>query len=719
MLDFGLAKALVPEAVAAAAVDASPTMTGPAVTRAGAILGTAAYMSPEQARGGAVDRRTDIWAFGAVLFETLTGQVCFGGDTVTDVLAAVMHVDPDWAKLPAEVPPRLRSLLRRCLAKDRKLRLQAIGDARIELEEIAAAAPIEPDTAADASVAQRRARWASLVAALCLLALVAGITIVLSGLWPQPRAVSQRPLRLSIIHTEGNEVGAPAISPDGTTPFWSPDSRNLGFFAGLWLFRTPADGGPVKRLCIGSSRGGGAWGSDGTILFPRRRDLCRIDASGVREEMLPPTHPGGDWMDSWPSFLPDGRHFLFTAKQSTTGAESSDQGIYLGSLDPKEERRWLLPDRSSAVYAPPGYILFVRDGKLMAVPFDAVSGRVDPSQPVPLEETVVVDHLADLAAISASADGIIAVRPPPAPNLRSAFDGIKGELCLVNRDGSGAQRAGGVKDFSERMALEPAGRRVAAAVIDARSGIAAIWLLDISTGARTLLSPGQGSTGWPVWSPDGTRVAFGYQPPGILDDVYVKDLRTSATTALVTSTDAREDPVAWSPKGEWLLLFRNDPQTTGHLLAYSFRSHTCKPFVVVPGAAVLDGVFSPDGRYVAYSSNESGRFEVSVTTFPDRTATWLLTTEGARVLSWGGRDGHEILVGTLSGDIAAYQVNTAGGTFSAGPPTIVIRDVGSDAQYARATPDHSRILLRVNPEAHKDKGEIRLLFGWAEKLRGK
>jgi len=244
VLDFGLAKALVPEAVAAAAVDASPTMTGPAVTRAGAILGTAAYMSPEQARGGAVDRRTDIWAFGAVLFETLTGQVCFGGDTVTDVLAAVMHVDPDWAKLPAEVPPRLRSLLRRCLAKDRKLRLQAIGDARIELEEIAAAAPIEPDTAADASVAQRRARWASLVAALCLLALVAGITIVLSGLWPQPRAVSQRPLRLSIIHTEGNEVGAPAISPDGTTPFWSPDSRNLGFSLAYGCSVRPQTEGP-------------------------------------------------------------------------------------------------------------------------------------------------------------------------------------------------------------------------------------------------------------------------------------------------------------------------------------------------------------------------------------------------------------------------------------------------------------------------------------------
>jgi dipeptidyl aminopeptidase/acylaminoacyl peptidase len=270
------------------------------------------------------------------------------------------------------------------------------------------------------------------------------------------------------------------------------------------------------------------------------------------------------------------------------------------------------------------------------------------------------------------------------------------------------------------MALEPPdGRRAISSITDARSGIIALWLVDMSTGVRNPLSTVKEWTGSAEWSPDGTRVAYAYQPAGVTDDVYIRDLRTSEITPLIQTADSYEHPRAWSRDGKWLLMRRWDSQVRNHLCAYSFDSQKIVPFVKVPGADVLFGKFSPDSHYVAYTSNETNRFEVWVTTFPDRTGTWQLTTEGAQVLSWGGPDGHEILVGTLSGHIAAYQVNTAGGAFSAGPPKILIPDVGYEAMYACATPDHSRILLRVNPDAHKDRNEIRLLSGWADAPRGK
>ena len=750
ILDFGLAKAFQEEA-ATADLSQSPTLTA-AMTRAGVILGTAAYMSPEQARGKSLDHRADIWAFGVVMFEMLTGKACFEGETVTDVLAAVMRAEPDWTKLPAAVPDRLRSLLLRCLAKDRGQRLQAIGDARIELEEIAAAGP-EQETAARASgtgidggVPARRARRATLIAAVSLLALAGGTVVVLSGLWPPP-TVLERPLRVSIVHTEGYEVGMPAISPDGTRvayrargadgvpriwvrplgssapqplqgtedgrfPFWSPDSHRLGFnAAGGGLYIISADGGPVQRLTDWGW--GGAWARDDTIILGLMGILKRISSKGgpVTDVTL---LQGQDWEHYSPSFLPDGRHFLFTARQWGIGSESSKQGIYLGSLDSKEIRQ-LLPDLSSAVYAPPGYIVFARGEKLMAMPFDPVSRELRAEQPFPLGESVVVQRVNGLAHISASADGVLAVRLPPAQ-----LQGALSELRLVNRDGTVMRRIEGTQDYTYSMALEPPdGRRAIANFTNPRSGIQSLYLVDTITSTQVPLDTIKEYTGSPVWSPDGRRVAYGRQPEGTRDDVYIKDLGASEITRRIQTVKTWEHPSAWSRDNEWLLVCRNSGGEQ-HLCAYSFQSQKLEPFVEVPGASVTNGVFSPDTRFVAYDSKESGRYEVYVTTFPQRTGTWQLTNGGAWILSWGGADGREILVATLSGHIAAYRVNAAGGTFRADPePAILIRDVGYDAQYVCATPDHSRLLVRVNPDADKDRHEIRLLFGWADALRGK
>ena len=375
VLDFGLARPATTGGTGADALN-SPTFTSPAaLTMGGMILGTAAYMAPEQARGKTVDKRADIWAFGLVLYEMLAGRTAFAGDTISDVLAAVLTREPDWTALPATTPASIERLLARCLEKDPKRRLRDIGDARLEIEETIARgsgdgrAGESLESAAPVAAASRLQQLAWTAAGVAL----AAIAIV--GL-----AVSARPLRLSIVHTEGSEVGAPAISPDGrrvayrarrsdgmpllwvrdlasseaqplagtedaSLPFWSPDSSDLGFFSGVSLKRVSAVGGPVRILVdyMGTYPGaGGTWSSDGTIVFSGQFDLFRVPANGGAVSIVTKA-PTQDWSYYWPTFLPDGRRFLFTAKLWTRTAEASDQGIYIGSLDnPKIER--LLPD---------------------------------------------------------------------------------------------------------------------------------------------------------------------------------------------------------------------------------------------------------------------------------------------------------------------------------------------------------------------------------------
>jgi eukaryotic-like serine/threonine-protein kinase len=753
ILDFGLARALLPDA-AAADVSHSPTITA-AATRAGVILGTAAYMSPEQARGKTLDQRTDIWALGCVLYEMLTGRQAFQGDTISDTLAAVLRAEPAWGALPPGAGARVQDLLRRCLAKDPKQRLHAVADARLEIQAITSE-PAGPAVASRADLARRPMAWRPLIAAGVVGSVLAALIIaglLLLGVWPRESRDRAQALRLSVIHTEGSEVGVPAISPDGRriayrarradgmpmlwvrdlesfearplpgtddgfSPFWSPDSRHLGFFAGGFLKRVPADGGPVQVVVPVSWQGpvSGTWAPDDTIVFSQQdMQLFRVSAAShasTAKAAPATTRQGKDWSHYWPSFLPDGRRFLFTAKLWTSSGEASVQGICIGSLDSPDKIQRLLPDLSSAFYTPPGYIVFARDGTLCAVSFDLKSERLT-GEPKHLGAAVAIDGLFYLIGASASGNGTLAVRPPPACGL-SYFPegGCASELRLVDRTGKVMNTTAGGRYGA--CAAAPDGRRVAVQEIDPRAGTSDVWLADMQTGARTPLTMTRGYAGAPVWSPDGTRLAYAYQPPGQVDDVYVKDLRNGQVTAVIESPAEFEHPVAWSHDGKCLLVWVGGYTHFKGLGVWSFASRTLKPFVN-SDPEERGAVFSPDDRHVAFSSIESGRREVYVTTFPERRQTWPLTTEGGRVLSWSN-DGREILVATLSGHIAAYPVSTEGG-FTSGQPTILIRDLGSAARLSSASPDHSRILIHVSPDATKDKGEIRLLFNWAEALK--
>jgi len=689
VLDFGLARAAHGDAPVSDATPPSTLTVGP--TREGAILGTAAYMSPEQARGLAVDRRTDIWAFGCVLYELLTGHTAFAGATSSDTIAAVLEHEPDWTALPATTPPPVRSLLRRCLQKDPAKRLRDIGDAGFQIDEaLNEPAWSMPGTGPKPAPMTGRLLWAA--------ALVGAVAATAATAWSlRPAPLEPDEVRLETTAPPTTDPTSLAISPDGkqlvfaaTTdgtsrlwvrplhtasarplagteharfPFWSPDSRSVGFTAEGQLKRIDVNGGVVRVLATGV--GTGTWNQDGTILFDRGPGggLFRVSADGGEPRLAAQIDSLAN--DPWrPEFLPDQRHFLFYE----TGTMP---GIYVGQLDSKDAPRRLL-DAQAATYAAPGHLIFVRQRTLFAQPFDPVRLELSGS-PTVVAEQLVVGENPGTAALSASAAGPVVYRTGP--------EGARSQFVWFDRSGKAPEAVAG-SDIGDgfNSSLSPDGRQLAfSRFTDDRPGRTAdIWLLDLARGVASRFTSDPMFDLTPVWSPNGDRLAFASnrkRADGSTGsfDVYVKAATGLGNDDLLVGHDFGDPPSDWSPDGRFILYNRQSGTGNNNDIWGLPLEGDRKPFPVVDTKfAESNGQFSPDGKWIAFQSNESGQVEVYVQPFPGPGRRTRITRDGGDQARWRS-DGKELFYLTPDDRLMAVpmRLDVERDTVDAGMPRML------------------------------------------------
>ena len=620
VLDFGLAKV---HAGAAGNLPPSDVSTMMATTP-GLIVGTVAYMSPEQANGGEASRTSDMWAFGCVLYEMLTGSRAFQGTTTSEVLANVLKTEPDLHRLPPDTPERIRRLLRRSLQKDQKLRVRDMRDARLEIDDVQGGGLENGGATSVRSGRVERLAWAS---ALALVALIAGLFGVRA--WRPAPAAPEIRLDINTTPTRGASL---AVSPDGSKvvfagtsggqsmlwlrsldspvarplagtergsqPFWSPDGRAIGFFADAKLKRLDLVGGSPRTLAPGGVPLGGAWNSDGTILFNNNPGgaLLRMSADGVEYTAATRLAAAEQRGHVFPKFLPDGRHFIFF----TIGSPET-QGVYLGQLDDLKVTR-LLPADGPAVYTA-GHVLFIREGKLWAQGFDS-DRLVLTGEAFPIAEGVTRG-----TAVSASPAGTIAYRTPPADS---------GQRQFVWLDRSGREDRKIV--YPDTAALGPSlssdGRRIA--VYKEKDGNMDIWSYEIGRQVWDRITFDPGDDIYPLWSDDGASIVFGAVRglQGILG-LYRRHLAApQGREEVVLSTPLNKFPTDWSRDGRFLLYDESDSKLASNVWGLQLDGDR-KPFPIARTEFnESQGQFSPDGQWIAYQSDKTGRPEIYLRPFP-------------------------------------------------------------------------------------------------------
>jgi serine/threonine-protein kinase len=654
VLDFGLAKALAPEGARATADMAnSPTLTARS-TQMGMILGTAAYMAPEQARGRAVDRRADIWAFGAVLYEMLTGRRAFEGDDVSITMAAVLKDDVNWSVMPAAVPAALQRLLRRCLEKDPKRRLQAIGEARIVIDDLLNGSATD-NLGSQALASSRPSK--SMISRPWMAAaggVLVGVAVTTAVLWrtthhapavasPSARFIfapsTTQPLRLSpfdrmiAISPDGSHVVAQvastfadqtlsvrpidqldAVALAGTqgarSPFISPDGKWIGYFRGTAEIRKISiAGGPSSPICkvTGGGPRGAVWGPDDTIIFATvdpTTGLLSVPAAGGEPRVLTkPDNAHGELDHSFPSLLPGGRGILFTITSST-----QVDGSQIAVFDPKAGRyKTLIRGVSQPVFVGPpdrhddaGYLVYGAGGSLRAVRFDL--DRLEVSG----DSVPVLDHVAMVssgaAEFSTSTNGSLAYvlgTLNSTPNL---------SLSWVNRHGTLSPVDAPPRAYYS-LALSPDGERIA---LDIRDQENDVWTWDVARETLTRLTFGPAADGTPVWSPDGRRIAFASQRKGPYN-VYWQAADGSGSAQPIAPAPQGQLPASFSADGRQLVI---QELATGLGVATIGSNEPSKPLLHQQFES-RNGVISPDGHFIAYESNESGQYEVYVRPFPN------------------------------------------------------------------------------------------------------
>jgi Tol biopolymer transport system component len=729
VLDFGLAKSAAASGPTGPAgnVNASdsPTLTI-AATQAGVLLGTAEYMSPEQARGEPVDKRGDVWAFGAVLWEMLTGQRLFQGKTTSDTLAAVIRDEPNLAQVPAKVRP----LLKRCLEKDPGRRLRDIGDAMGIIE----------STPERERVPRSRLSWEIVALLLAALAIVSFVhfrerppeaRVMITNLNP-PENTSLFGAYAVVLSPDGRRIvsrargedrkiqlwvrplDSPAAQPLAGTdnsifPFWSPDGRSIAFFAEGKLKRIDVAGGPPSILADAPNPRGGSWSPQDIIVYgPKDGPLQRVAAAGAG----PPSaatalQPDYDFGHSFPWFLPDGRHFLFAEKAK---AYSKEVTLRIGALD-SPELKTVGQANSNAVYNS-GYLLYMRESTLMAQPFDekhlAVTGE---ARPVAEHVLNVQSGFFSLGVFSISNEGLL-IYQADAPASQ--------ELTWFDRSG---KPAGTLGDAGDLWSVDFSPDRRSVAVTRQDLDPSAIWIYDVGRGLRTRFTFGAAVERNPIWSPDGRSIVYNSNAKGQLD-LYRRAADGTGKEELLYADGTLKGPASWSPDGKFLLYFRVGPEDIWVLPLTPDASAKPFPWLPQPFHGRLPK-FSPDGRWVAYESWDSGRPEVYVAPFTGPGGKRQISTGGGGFPRWRA-DGREIFYRALDGKLMAAEVSIKNGSVEPGAVRAlgihVIAphyryDVSADGQRFLVATPRGRKAPPLNP--FQEANSVTLVQNWTALLKKK
>jgi serine/threonine protein kinase/dipeptidyl aminopeptidase/acylaminoacyl peptidase len=740
VLDFGLAKALEPTHEMASNVSMSPTITSPAMTQAGIILGTAAYMSPEQAVGKRVDKRTDLWSFGVVLLEMLTGRQLFHGETVSHVLASVLKDEPDWMVLPANTPISIRRLLRRCLEKERKRRLADAADARLEIEDV-----LSGLVETTLRVRTRRGEAVAWGLAAVALAGAAALTFVHFRETPPPTPKSAR---FQVRAPEQSSIAGLGLSPDGrylaiatgttlrgvqggtnklwlrpidsldarAVPgtegtavtqdqfFWSPDSEFIGFVTQDGkLKKVSVNGGPPQTLVSGVSvNTRGVWGR-GIILLMQGAGSPIQRVSDVGGAPVDITKRIDRQIRREPQFLPDGRHFLYYV----TGVSAEVNGIYVASLEDDAQVKRLLPDGTVARYVPSdvsgrsGYLLFLRETTLMAQPFDADTLTLK-GQMFPVAESV--------GRFSVSQNGALAYMAGSPPSRQ--------ELLWVDRSGRQLGVVAAAAEYRS-VRLSPDEKSIAFDRIEEAN--TDVWVLDLVRGVPSRITFDPAQDNLPIWSPDGLRILWPSRRGGNFD-LYIKAASgTGQDEKLITMGTTNGWGTDWSRDGKFVLYQRPGDNTGQDLWiapqGSGASSEPQKPFPYLASPFnEANGVFSPDGHWIAYESDESGRPEVYVQAFPLTNQKVRISTAGGTDATWS-KSGGELFFLAADRNLMAVPYRATLTTFEPGAGKVLFPLPGNVVRRSYAVTGDGRRFLIGKPVDENTSEPITVVINWLEDLK--
>jgi eukaryotic-like serine/threonine-protein kinase len=744
LLDFGLAKPMAARVAGTGSSSASifaaaMTTTSPAspLSSAGNIIGTVQYMSPEQIAGHEADERSDIFAFGLLLYEMATGKRAFEGKTQSSVVGAILAVDPPTvASLQPATPLALCRLVNTCLAKDPDDRFQTIHDVKLRLAEIAEA-PVEAP-AVPGAAARGVNRWILVGGGVVVIALAA-VAWYFASRATQPkqviRATISAPENTTYVTTPPDS-GVPVISPDGSKlafvardgkgqmslyvralnslaalplagtngaihPFWSPDSHSVAFFADSKLKRIDAGGGPAQEIASADRGRGGAWAADGTILFSPGINtvLMRVPAAGGK--VVPATRLlPGETGHRWPYFLPDGKHFLFWVRAGTPA-------ICVGSLDSLDHKQ-LFENDTNATYAAPGYLLYVHEGTLLAQPF-STSKLATTGEAFPIVERVATNLPSYRGVFSTSEAGMLVYQS----------GGVSGtwQLQWSGRDGKLISSITEKAHFLE-PAVSPDGKRVAVSFPDAGNNTD-IWILDPARGTKTRLTFDPAVDRFPSWTSDGSKVLYASTRRGNRD-LYMKAADGSGNEEIVLQDDTDKTWPSMTKDGRYVVYQRRAVGgTTGEDIWALPLFGDRKPFPVV-ATPFLDATpsLSPDGKWLAYSSDESQRREVYITPFPGGGAKWQVSTAGGLSPRWRG-DGKELYFLSYDGSMNAVEVKASANSVALGTSHVLFSSTlqGQNFGPYDVTSDGKRFLVNGAGALEGGSTPLTLVTNWAEELR--